>query len=142
MLHDGPIIVLEDDKDDEEFLMEVFSSMKVPNQIIFFKDGIAALAYLKATPEEPFLILSDVNLPKMDGLQFRSNIQNDEILKKKSIPFVFFTTAANQQAVSKAFQLNVQGFFIKPASMTELHNMVKHIVEYWKLSSHPSSLLK
>jgi CheY-like chemotaxis protein len=68
----GPIIIIEDDPDDAMILTEVFNKLSYPNRPIFFSDGQAALDYLDTTDEIPFLILSEINLPKLDGFALRS----------------------------------------------------------------------
>jgi CheY-like chemotaxis protein len=59
----GPVIIIEDDPDDQEFLTEVFQKLNYQNKILFFFDGEKALEYINTTNDLPFLILSDINLP-------------------------------------------------------------------------------
>lgn len=63
----GEIIVIEDDLDDQEMFAEIFSKLQVANKILFFSNGEDALTYLQQPHIEPFLILSDINLPKLNG---------------------------------------------------------------------------
>jgi CheY-like chemotaxis protein len=133
----GPIIIIEDDMDDQEVFREVFDKLCYPNIITFFGDGIGALEYLTATKEQPFLILCDINLPKLNGFQLRDQIRNNEQLNLKCIPYLFFTTAADQQSVIDAYSKSVQGFFTKPDNYVELLQVVKSIVEYWKICQSP-----
>ncbi|HEX2534178.1 MAG TPA: response regulator, partial [Chitinophagaceae bacterium] len=67
----GPIIVIEDDDDDQEILTEIFRKLDYGNPIIFYKDGNEALAYLNRSDVQPFLILSDINMPKINGFELR-----------------------------------------------------------------------
>lgn len=135
----GPIVVIEDDDDDQEFLRQVFSNLGYPNKVLFFSDGQQALDYLISTPELPFLILSDINMPKLDGFALREKLHTDAALQLKCIPYLFFSTAADQQMVIKAYSLSVQGFFVKPASMAELEDIIKTIIDYWKKCAAPNS---
>ncbi len=128
----GPIIIIEDDPDDQVILTEVFSELNYGNKVIFFGNGIEALEYLKATPESPFLILSDINLPALTGFELRDKIHNNEQLRLKCIPYLFFTTAADQRHVIDAYSQSVQGFFTKPNDYTEIVRVIRNIVEYWK----------
>ena len=128
----GPIIVIEDDLDDQDMFKVVFNELKVKNEVLFFGDGLAALAYLTASKDQPFLILSDVNLPKLNGLELRDKVHNNESLKLKCIPYLFFTTSANQASVIQAYSKSVQGFFTKPDNFKKLTRMMHHIIEYWK----------
>ncbi|GAC1421063.1 MAG: response regulator [Flavisolibacter sp.] len=138
MNKDGPIIVIEDDRDDQEILIDVFKSLKFVNEIIFYQDGIKALEYLNKAHTKPFLILSDVNMPKMDGFELRKRIQTNEELAIKCIPFLFFTTGKNKKFVVDAYTLSVQGYFQKPNSMAELEEVLSIIVRYWQKCSAPS----
>jgi len=133
----GPIIVIEDDPEDRDFLIEVFAELNFENKIIYFENGEIALAYLMKEPIEPFLILSDINMPKLNGLELKEKIQNNEDLRLKCIPYLFFTTSANQQQVIDAYSKSVQGFFVKPDSLKKLTTIIKKIVEYWQECESP-----
>jgi CheY-like chemotaxis protein len=128
----GPIIVIEDDPDDQEVLVEIFEKLGYVNQIIYFLDGNEALAYLNKSDVQPFLILSDINMPKISGFELRNKVFTNEQLQTKCIPYLFFTTAANKKSVIDAYTMSVQGFFVKPTSMQALENTVRKIVEYWQ----------
>src|SRR4051812_47106991 len=121
----GPIVVIEDDLDDQELLEETFKVLNYPNKVIFFTDGYEALNYIERTEIQPFLILSDINMPKIDGFELRRKIQNNEELKVKCIPYLFFTTGANRQAVYDAYAMSAQGFFIKPNNVLALQDIIR-----------------
>ena len=128
----GPIIIIEDDLDDQQFLAEAFEQLKYPNEIIFFGDGEEALNYLTDTTIEPFIIFSDINMPKLNGIELRAKVHENEDLRMKSIPFLFFSTVAQQKHVIEAYSKSVQGFFVKPSDFTKMKTMIKTIVEYWQ----------
>src|SRR5688500_12630738 len=107
----GPIIIIEDDHDDQELFEDIFKQLECPNQIIYFFDGFKALAYLSTSGDQPFLILSDINLPQLNGFNLREKIHNNEQLRLKCIPYLFFTTSANHQNVIDAYSQSIQGFF-------------------------------
>jgi len=132
MNKDGPVIIIEDDLDDKEILEEVFQNLKYPNQLLFFGDGQEALDFLNSSEVIPFIILSDINMPKLDGFALSSKIKMDAKLQLKCIPYLFFSTASSQKAVVDAYSLSVQGFFIKQSSMAELEKTITVIMEYWK----------
>ena len=138
MKKSGPIIVIEDDLEDQQLLTEIFKNLNFPNKVIFFSDGNDALDYLNTMEEQPFLILSDINMPKMDGFEVRNKINTDKKLSLKCIPYLFFTTGVDKQAVHNAYAMSAQGFFIKPGTMTELQNTMKKIIEYWQECYAPS----
>ena len=91
----GPVIVIEDDADDQEFLTEIFQKLNYQNKILFFFDGQEALDHITATDELPFLILSDINMPKLNGFALREKLKTDSKLSNKCIPYLFFSTASN-----------------------------------------------
>lgn len=134
----GPIIVIEDDLDDQEILTDVFKELNYKNEIIFFNDGEKALEYLIATAIEPFIIFSDINMPKLSGMELRKKIHENEDLRMKSIPYLFFSTSAEQSHVIDAYSKSIQGFFVKPTSYSELKEIIKTIVSYWEACVSPN----
>lgn len=139
MNKNGPVIIIEDDVDDQDFLKTVFKKLNYPNEILFFSDGEDALAYLNKPAVVPFLILSDINMPKLNGFELRKKLQENEDLNVKCIPYLFFTTSAEQQAVIDAYSGSAQGFFIKQTSMVELEKIIRIIMEYWKHCATPNN---
>lgn len=134
----GPIIIIEDDEDDQEILAEVFKELECKNQIIFFGDGEDALKYLTDTEVEPFIIFSDINMPKLNGMELRAKIHENESLRIKSIPYLFFSTVAEQQNVIDAYSKSVQGFFVKPKDYDEIRETMKTIMDYWHKCISPN----
>jgi len=134
----GPIIIIEDDLDDQEMLNDIFVDLNYPNKIIFFGDGEQALQYLTDTDVEPFIIFSDINMPKLSGMELREKIHQNEDLRIKSIPYLFFSTSAEQQNVVDAYSKSVQGFFVKPTSYSEIKETIRTIVEYWNKCVSPN----
>lgn len=134
----GPIIIIEDDVDDQEMFCLVLEELQLPNEIKVFDNCPDALNYLMDTPDKPFLIISDINLPTMSGLEMRRRITESARLRKKSIPFVFLSTSSKMQFVETAYELLVQGYFTKPDSLAELKEMMRMIVGYWKVCKHPN----
>ena len=134
----GPIIIIEDDLDDQEMLTEIFKDLDYKNEIVFFGDGESALAFLVATEIEPFIIFSDINMPKLNGVELREKVHNNEDLRIKSIPYLFFTTTAEQRHVVDAYSKSIQGFFVKPRKYSDLRRTIKIIVEYWQECVSPN----
>jgi len=137
----GPIIIIEDDDDDQEVLKEVFTELQVPNLLRFFSSCKEAFEYLLTTIERPFLIISDINVPAMTGLELKEKINQHEVLRRKNIPFVFLSTTAETTTIAKAFDLLAQGYFIKPVKLLDIKEMILKIVDYWKTSSRPIDLM-
>ena len=134
----GPIIIIEDDQDDQEMLADVFSELNIQNEILFFADGYEALNFLTSTSIEPFIIFSDINLPKLTGMELREKVHQNEDLRLKSIPYLFFSTSAEQENVVDAYSKSIQGFFIKPTKYSELRETIETIVSYWTKCVSPN----
>ena len=139
MNKDGPIIIIEDDIDDQEIFEEIFQKLGYSNEVLFFSDGEEALTYLTHPAILPFLILSDINLPKLNGFELRNKLKTDAALAVKCIPYLFFSTAMNQKAVVDAYSMSVQGFFVKHTSFSELEKTISAIMEYWKRCAAPNN---
>jgi len=135
----GAIVIIEDDADDQFLLEEVFKSLDYPNKRIYFLDGLSALDHLQKTDSIPFLILSDINMPKLDGFALRQRLHTDAELSVKCIPYLFFSTAISQKMVIDAYSMSAQGFFIKQASFDELKKTISVIMEYWTRCAAPNN---
>lgn len=135
----GAIVIIEDDSDDRFLLEEVFTSLDYPNKRIYFQDGQDALDYLNKMDSIPFLILSDINMPRLDGFQLRQKLHTDAKLQLKCIPYLFFSTAMNQKMVIDAYSMSAQGFFIKQNSFSELEKTIRAIMEYWTRCAAPNN---
>lgn len=138
MNKNGPVIIIEDDPDDQEILKDIFQKLNYANTVMFFADGQEALDFIDKTDILPFLILSDINMPKLNGFELREKLKTDAQLQIKCIPYLFFSTALNQKAVIDAYSLSVQGFFIKQRSVAELEKTISVIMEYWKRCAAPN----
>ena len=134
----GPVIIIEDDADDQDFLTEIFQKLNYQNEIIFFFDGQEALDHINTSNDLPFLILSDINMPKLNGFALREKLKTDSKLSNKCIPYLFFSTAVNQKSVIDAYSQSVQGFFVKQNSMIELEKTISAIMEYWRRCAAPN----
>lgn len=139
MSKDRAIVLIDDDSDDRDLLEEVLRYINVENKILSFSDGKAALEYLKSTSDQPFLILSDINMPVMDGIELRKEVNANDTLRKKSIPFIFLSTTATAVTVNQAYEMSVQGFFQKPSTVQQLRDLLRLICDYWRGCKHPNS---
>ena len=138
MLEKGPILLVEDDQHDAQTIISALREVKVPNEVIVFSRAREAHDYLLKTADKPLIILCDLRLPEMDGLRFRRMISENEQLEKKSIPFVFFTGVVTQSLVDKAYKMDIQGFFEKPANYQDLKDCLLVMMLYWRRSYHPT----
>ncbi len=139
MSKNGPILLVDDDNDECELIKSVLQIEKIRNELVCFSDANQAFTYLKTTNQQPFLILSDINIPGMNGIEFRKKLLGDEELRRKSIPFVFFTTTAGPATVRNAYEMSVQGFFEKPSSFKEVTQLIRRIYDYWQICKHPNN---
>ena len=136
----GPIILIDDDHDDKDVFQDILKDLKVTNPLTWFQNCDDAFSYLKTTSDQPFVIFCDLNLPGIQGIVCKRQIDDDKELRKKSIPFVFFSTTVDQKTVNEAYmKMTVQGFFRKKNSYDELKETIKLIVAYWKECQHPNS---
>ena len=128
----SPIVIVQDDEGDCELLVDVFKEIGVVNEFRCFPNPVEALEYLKTTTEVPFLIISDINMPLMNGLAFKKVIDLDTTISDKRIPFVFLSTAKENNLIDESFHLSVQGYFQKPNDIESLKEIARAIVIYWK----------
>jgi CheY-like chemotaxis protein len=137
----GPIVVIDDDEDDHEIIIEVCERMHLKKHLKCFRDGEEALKYLKSSFEHPCIILCDINMPKITGFELRKTINANNSLRERSVPFIFYSTAADIQQVREAYGMTVQGFFLKGATLEESERTFKVILDYWLLCKHPNSMM-
>jgi len=135
----GPIILIEDDTNDLDVIRAALEENGVKNELKIFTNASGALEYFMITLDLPFIILCDIRLPGMNGLEFRSAINQNEALRKKSIPFIFYTAAVSQQIVNVAYDMTVQGFFEKPDNFDQLKIQLHTIIHYWQKCIHPNN---
>lgn len=136
----GPIILVEDDQDDMEMIKETIANMGMTNTIIPFFTSEECYNYLDSMDNtQPFIIISDVNLPRMNGIELKEKIDSNERLRRKSVPFIFFSTSVDKKSVNEAYEYKVQGYFQKPISMDRLRATLELIFNYWELCRHPNN---
>jgi len=136
----GPIIVIDNDVDDQEVFEDVLKSLDISNELVLLANCDDAFTYLRTTTAQPFIIFCDVNLPGLSGLEFKRKIDSEPQLRKKSIPFVFYSTSVDQKTVNDAYtQMTVQGFFQKSNSIEEIKRDIQLILDYWGECKHPNT---
>jgi CheY-like chemotaxis protein len=128
----GDIIIVEDDAEDREFLKEIFDELGYPNKIIFFAESTDVIEYLCMPDVKPFLIISDINMPRMDGYELREQVCNNPLIDYKCIPYIFFTTAQTTSSIIRAYQTSIQGFFMKGTSYSSYKETIRKVMEYWR----------
>jgi CheY-like chemotaxis protein len=137
----GEIIVIEDDQDDRDFLKDIFESLNYPNKIVFFDDSTKVLDYLLDEKVKPFMIISDINMPKLNGFELRYKILQDNTINKKCLPYIFLSTSHTPENVLKAYDLYIQGYFKKHENFAEYKEMINKIIQYWTVSLSPEAVM-
>jgi DNA-binding NtrC family response regulator len=133
---EGPIVIVDADDKTREFYSDVIKTIDVHSEVRFFEKGQHLLDYLYTTNEKPFIILSEINLPGMNGLEMKERINKDDFLKEKAIPFIFISSNTSAESVRKAYKLNVQGYFEKPRDLAYVEHLMVRIFDYWEMSKH------
>ncbi len=131
-----PILLVEDDQLDVMTLQRVLKDIKASNPLYIRNNGELALEFLQdPTNPKPFLILLDLNMPRMNGLEFLKILKADADWCK--IPVVVLTTSQEEQDRLASFQLGVAGYIIKPLTYPDFVEKFLIIYQYWRLSEVP-----
>lgn len=127
-----PILLVEDDEIDVMTVKRALRDIENQNSLVVTENGEEALEYLMdARNEKPFIILLDLNMPRMNGIEFlRVAKQTDAI---KSIPVIVLTTSREQQDVIESYNLGVGGYMIKPVNYRQFVDALRTINMYWNL---------
>jgi CheY-like chemotaxis protein len=132
-----PIYIVDDDEEDHELLQEIWSELDIPNELVFYTEGRQLINQLKSNSAVPFIIICDLNLPRMDGFEIREILYNDPETRYKTVPFIFWSNSAVEMQIKKAYDLGAHGMFIKGSNAQEIKNTFIKIVDYWKSSLKP-----
>jgi CheY-like chemotaxis protein len=129
-----PILLVEDDNVDVMTVKRALKDLKVTNELVCRPNGEEALDYLKDASGEkrPCIILLDLNMPKMNGIEFLEVIKADSTLK--GVPVVVLTTSENEEDRSDSFRLGAAGYMIKPADYEKFVGTIRTVDLYWTLS--------
>ena len=131
------ILLVEDDKVDAMTIKRSLETINITNDMDVANNGEEALQYLRDPQGElPCIILLDLNMPKMNGIEFLRIVKHDETLKR--IPVVILTTSRDEQDKIESFNLGVAGYMIKPVDYWQFVEVVKAIDLYWTLSELPN----
>jgi two-component system response regulator len=138
------ILLIEDNPDDIELTMRAFRKNNIANNLMVARDGVEALDYLfcrgafsdRKIKETPRLILLDLKLPKMDGLQVLEALRADECTKL--VPVVILTSSKEEQDLISGYKLGANSYVRKPINFNEFVDAVKNIGLYWLLINEPA----
>ena len=133
-----PILLLEDDTVDAMTVKRALKDLKVANQLVRAGNGEEALVYLRDENNlKPCVILLDLNMPKMNGIEFLKVVKTDENLRR--IPAIVLTTSKDDQDRLQSYQLSIAGFIVKPVDYIKFVEAMKIIDLYWTLSELPNT---
>ena len=138
----GRILLVEDDPKDIDLTLTALEEYKLANEVVVVRDGAEALDYLhtrgnyrsRAT-ENPAVVLLDLKLPKVDGLEVLQQIRSDETLKL--IPVVVLTSSHEERDMVASYKLGVNAYVVKPVNFHEFVNAVKELGVFWALINQP-----
>lgn len=137
MKSQGYILLVEDDMVDIKAIRRAFKDNKINNPIVICNNGEEALEFLttKKKNDLPILIFLDLNMPRMNGLEFLKNLKNDDLLK--TIPTIILTTSKDINDKKESFKSGVAGYMVKPMNHRDFSELIDTINKYWTTSELP-----
>ena len=138
----GRILMVEDDAKDVELTLEALEEYNLANEVIVTRDGEEALDYLyyrgqfkMRSGENPAVILLDLKLPKIDGLEVLKQVKSDE--KLRFIPVVVLTSSKEEKDMVASYKLGVNAYVVKPVDFHEFVNAIKELGAFWAVVNQP-----
>ena len=137
-----PILLVEDNPNDIELTLAALESSQLANEIVICRDGAEALDFLyrrgaheKRQAQDPAVVLLDLKLPKVDGLEVLAKIKGDP--DTRGIPVVMLTSSREETDVVRSYNLGVNAFVVKPVAFDEFFAAIKEIGVFWALLNEP-----
>src|ERR1700676_2826463 len=138
----GRILIVEDDLRDVELTLTALDEYNLANEVVVTRNGEEALDYLYCrgdfatrSSDNPALILLDLKLPKVDGLEVLQQIKSDE--KLKMIPVVVLTSSHEEKDMVTSYKLGVNAYVVKPVDFHEFVNAIKELGVFWAVINEP-----
>jgi CheY-like chemotaxis protein len=138
----GRILIVEDDPNDVELTLTALADYNLANEVVVTRDGQQALDYLYSRGQysarpggNPAVMLLDLKLPKVNGLEVLQQIRSDERLKM--IPVVVLTSSNEEKDVIRSYSLGVNAYVVKPVDFHEFVNAVKELGVFWAVINEP-----
>jgi len=132
------ILLVEDNPDDAELALRAFAKSRIKNDIVLVRDGVEALDYLFATgshagraPGLPEIVLLDLNLPRLDGLEVLRRLRADE--RTKYLPVVVLTSSGQDQDILRSYDLGANSYVRKPVDFGQFVEAARQLGLYWLL---------
>jgi CheY-like chemotaxis protein len=134
--NDKPILIIDDDLVDAMTIKRAFKDIDVTNRIDLVGNGEEALEFLRnEANEKPALIFLDLNMPKMNGIEFLRILRQDDQLNM--IPVIILTTSKDEHDKVDSFKLGIAGYIVKPVDYMQFVEVIKTIKDYWTFSELP-----
>ncbi len=131
-----PILLVEDDQVDTMTVIRALKEIHVTNRLVHVENGEDAISYLRdPESEKPCIILLDLNMPIMNGIEFLHVVKHDDYLRR--IPVVVLTTSEEQQDKVNSFNMGVAGYMTKPVDYRQFVEVMRSIDAYWTISEMP-----
>ena len=131
------ILLVEDDTVDAMTVKRALKDINVANRVVHVTNGEEAWNYLNdPSNSKPFLILLDINMPKMNGIELLKVLKEDENFIR--IPVVMLTTSTDDRDIIQSFRLCVAGYMIKPVAYQHFVETMRTVETYWRLSRRPA----
>ena len=138
----GRILMVEDDPNDVELTLTALGEYNLANEVVVTRDGAEALDYLYCrgsyagrSTDNPAVLLLDLKLPKVDGLQVLRQVKSDE--KLRVIPVVVLTSSREEHDMVQSYQLGVNAYVVKPVDFHEFVNAIKELGVFWAVINQP-----
>ena len=139
MRNSEPILLVEDDRVDMMTAKRALKDLKITNALVHSANGEEALVYLRdESSENPCVILLDLNMPRMNGIEFLKIVKVDTLLKK--IPVIVLTTSDNEKDIIESFELGVAGYMVKPPDYKNFVEVIRAVNLYWTYSKSPNKV--
>lgn len=133
-----PILLAEDNPKDAELTLEALADNKLVNRVVLVRDGVEALEYLHCKgkyesrkPGHPAVVVLDIKMPRMDGIEVLRAIRSDSALKL--IPVVMLTSSREEQDLVQSYELGSNAYVVKPVKFTEFVEAVKQLGVFWAM---------
>jgi len=138
----GRILMVEDDPNDVELTLTALGEYNLANEVVVTRDGAEALDYLYCrgnfagrTTDNPAVLLLDLKLPKVDGLEVLKQIKSEE--KLRVIPVVVLTSSREERDLVESYRLGVNAYVVKPVDFHEFVNAIKELGVFWAVINQP-----
>ena len=142
-----PILLVEDNPRDLELTLTALEKCQIANDIVVARDGAEALDFLYLSgsragrdPGDPAVVLLDLKLPKVDGLEVLEKVKRDESLRH--VPVVMLTSSREEQDLVKSYELGVNAFVVKPVEFNQFFKAIQDLGVFWALLNEPPPKLR